>query len=157
MSTSTPSTGALPRRRQQETRTTMSLNAEARSEGNTEPLQNRFTSKYKNTTKSFKDGNEKEESPREALEDPDFDEYQDEEGRNKDDKSKTKVSKNQTRTQSSSLIGPSELPGSMLLERICPAAPDRSGKEAVTRSKQKATYHETRRLSRNDSEGEWGV
>ena len=80
--------------------------------------------------------------------------YQDEEGRNKDDKSKTKT---QTRTQSSSLIGPSELPGSILLERICPAAPDRSGKEEVMRSKQKATYHETRRLSRNDSEGEWGV
>ena len=81
--------------------------------------------------------------------------YQDEEGRKKDDKSKTKVIKNQTRTQSSSLIGPSEIPGSKLLERICPAAPDRSGKEAVTRSKQKATYHETRRLSRNDSEDEW--
>ena len=51
--------------------------------------------------------------------------YQDEEGRNKDDKSKTKIIKNLTRTQSSSLIGPGELPGSMLLERICPAVPDR--------------------------------
>ena len=83
--------------------------------------------------------------------------YQDKEGRNKDDESKTKVIKNQTRTQSSSLIGPGELPGSMLLERICPAAPDRNGKEAVTRFKQNTTYHETGRLSRYIREGECGV
>ena len=37
-STSTPSTGTLPRRKQPETRTTLSLNAEARSEGSTKPL-----------------------------------------------------------------------------------------------------------------------
>ena len=67
----------LSRRRQQETRTMMSSNAEARSEGSTEPLQNRFTSKYKNVMNSFKDDNKKEENPREALEDPDFDEYRD--------------------------------------------------------------------------------
>ena len=136
----------------------MSPNAEARSEGSTEPLQNRFTFKYKNTTKSFKNDNEKEEGSSEALEDPDFDEYQDMEERNKDDESKTKVIKNQqTRTQSSSLIGPGELQGSMLLERIYPAAPDRHGKEAVTRSKQNPTYHEMGRLSRNVSEGELDV
>ena len=80
--------------------------------------------------------------------------YKDEEGRNKDDKSKTKT---QTRTQSSSLIGPGELSGSMLLERICPAVPDWDGMEAVTRVKQNATYHEMGRLSRNVSEGECGV
>ena len=135
----------------------MSSNTEARSEGSTEPLQNRFTFKYKNTTKSFKNDNKKEEGSSEALEDPDFDEYQDIEGRKEDDESKTKIIKNQTRMQSSSLIGPGESQGSMLLERICPAAPDRHGKEAVTRSKQNATYHEMERLSGRASEGECGV
>ena len=69
--------------------------------------------------------------------------YQDEEGRKEDDESKTKIIKNQTRIQSSPLIGP--------------AAPDRHGKEAVTRSKQNATYHEMERLSGHVSEGEGGV
>ena len=135
----------------------MSMNAEARSEGSTEPLQNRFTFKYKNTTKSFKNDNEKEEGSSEALEDPNFDECQDIEERNKDDESKTKIIKNQTRTQSSSLIGPEELQDSMPLERIYPAMPDRHGKEAVKRPKQNTTYHKMGRLSRVASEGEWGV
>ena len=82
---------------------------------------------------------------------------QDIEGRNEDDESKTKIIKNQTRTQSSSLIGPDELQDSMPLERIYPAMPDRHGKEAVTRPKQNTTYHEMGRLSRVASEGEWGV
>ena len=88
------------------------------------------------------------------MEDPDFDEYQDNEGRSKDE---TKVTKDQTRTQSSSLISPSELPGSMLLERICSAMPDRHGKEVVTEPKQNTTHHETGRLSRYVREGEGGV
>ena len=87
------------------------------------------------------------------MEDPDFDECQDIEGRNKDDESKTKIIKNQTRTQSSSLIGTDESQDSTPLERIYPAMPDRHGKEAVTRSKQNTAYHEMGRLSGYDSEG----
>ena len=121
----------------------MSLDAEARSEGSTEPLQNRFTSKCKNVMNSFKDDNKKEENPREALEDTDFDEYQDMEGRKEDDEHKTKTIKNQTRIQSSPMIGPT--------------APDRHGQVAVTRPKQYATYHERERLSGCASDGEWTV
>ena len=69
--------------------------------------------------------------------------YQDIEGRKGDDENKTKIIKNQTRMQSSPLIDP--------------AAPDRHGKVAVTRSKQKATYYEMERLSGRASEGECGV
>ena len=54
---------------------------------------------------SFKDDNKKEENPREALEDPDFDEYQDMKGREEDDEHKTKTIKNQTRLQSGPMIG----------------------------------------------------
>ena len=121
----------------------MSLNAEARSEWNTELLQNRFTHKYKSITKSFKDRNEKEENPREAWEDPDFDEYQDMKGREEDDEHKTKTIKNQTRLQSSPMIDP--------------AVPDRHGQVATTSSKQYATYPERERLSGRASDGEWSV
>ena len=92
---------------------------------------------------SFKDDNKKEENPREALEDPDFDEYQDMKGREEDDEHKTKTIKNQTRLQSSPMIGP--------------AVPDRHGQVAVTRPKQYATHHEMDRLSGRASDGEWSV
>ena len=121
----------------------MSQNTEARSEGSTEPLQNRFTSKYKNLMNSFKDDNKKEENPREAWEDPDFDEYQDMKGREEDDEHKTKTIENQTRLHSSPMIDP--------------VVPDRHGQVAITRPKQYATYQERERLSGRASYGEWSV
>ena len=97
----------------------MSPSTEARSEGSTIPLQNRFTFKYKNLMNTFKDDNEKEENHREALEDPNFDEYQDMKGREEDDERKSKTIKNQTHLQSSHMIDP--------------AVPDRHGQAAVTK------------------------
>ena len=59
-----------------------------------------------------KKNNENEENPRETAKDPDFDEYQDKEGKNK-----TKIKQNsirkQARAQASSLIDPRNLPDSM--------------------------------------------
>ena len=119
----------------------MSPNIEARSEDSTEPLQSRFISKYKDLMNSFKDDNKEEENPKEAWEDPDFDEYQDMKGREEDDEHKTKTIKNRTRFQSS--------------PRIDPAVPDRHGQVATTSSTQYATYPESERLSGSTSDGEW--
>ena len=69
--------------------------------------------------------------------------YQDMKGREEDDEHKTKTIKNQTRLQSSPMIGP--------------AVPDRHGQVAVTRPKQYATYHEMERLLGRASDGEWSV
>ena len=69
--------------------------------------------------------------------------YQDMKGREEDDEHKTETIKNQTRLQSSPMIGP--------------AVSDRHGQVAVTRPKQYATYHEMERLSERSSEGECGV
>ena len=92
---------------------------------------------------TFKDDNEKEENHREALEDPNFDEYQDMKGREEDDERKSKTIKNQTHLQSSHMIDP--------------AVPDRHGQVAVTRPTQYATYHERERLSKCTGDGEWTV
>ena len=70
--------------------------------------------------------------------------YQDMKGREEDDEHKTKTIKsNQTRLQSSPMIGP--------------AVSDRHGQVAVTRPKQYATYHEMERLSGRVSDGEGSV
>ena len=92
-STSIPSTGTPPTRRQQETKTTLSSSAKARPEGNTKPLQSRFISECQNITKISKKNNENEENSRETAKDPDFDEYHDIEGKNKDEENKTKFNK----------------------------------------------------------------
>ena len=88
--TSTPLTGTPPTRRQRETKTTLSSSAKARPEGNIEPLQSRFMSECQNITRIFKKNNENEENSRETAKDPDFDEYHDIEGKNKDEEKKTK-------------------------------------------------------------------
>ena len=97
-STYTPTTGTPPTKRQQETKTTLSSSAKERPEGNTKPLQRRFISECQIITKISKKNNENEENARETAKDPDFDEYQDKEGKNKDeenkdDENKTKLNK----------------------------------------------------------------
>ena len=90
-STSTPTTGTPSTRRQQETRTTS--RAKARPDGNIKPLQSGFMSRCQNITKISEKSNKNEENSRETARDPDFDEYQDQEGKNKDEENKTKFNK----------------------------------------------------------------
>ena len=59
----------------------------------TQLLQNKFTSEYRNISETFKEDYEEKES---AREDPTFDEYQDMKGKNEDDDDKTNSTKEST-------------------------------------------------------------
>ena len=79
--------------RQQVTTSMNGSSDKVKSPEDTQLHQNKLRSRYQNTIETFNDDHENGESAREAVKDPDFDEYQDIEGKNKDDSSKTKFIK----------------------------------------------------------------
>ena len=80
----------LPMKGQRVTTSMKGSSDKVKSSEDVQLLQNKLRSRYQNTIEIFNDDHENGESAREAVKDPDFDEYQDIEGKNKDDSSKTK-------------------------------------------------------------------
>ena len=72
-------------RTQRETKTIRSPNAQARSEENIKPPRSRSRHEKQFITRTSEKRNEREENSRETAEDPDFDEYYDVEGKDKDE------------------------------------------------------------------------
>ena len=129
---------------------TLLPSVKVRPEGNTKPLQSRFISECQNIMKIFEENNENEENSRETAKDPDFDEYHDIEGKNKDEEKTRKIKQNsirkQARTQASSLIGPRNLPNPMRLEQRSSAELGRNSSEAVLGIGQNTFSYETGRM-----------
>ena len=152
-STSTPSTGTPPTRRQQETKTTLSSSAKARPEGNTKPLQSRFISECQNITKISKKNNENEENSRETAKDPDFDEYHDIEGKNKDEENKTKFNKKAGTYASQFTDWSSQLTRLNAIGQHSSAELGRNSNEAALGVGQNTSSYETERMVSDVSEG----
>ena len=73
----------------------------------TQSLQNKSTSEYRNISEAFKEDYEEKES---AREDPTFDEYHDMKGKNEDDDDKTNSTKESTQAnQFADLVAQAEL------------------------------------------------